>query len=73
MAIDADQIARMSREEKLLMMEALWAELSRKDSDVESPPWHQKALRETEARLAAGTEKLVDWADAKKELRNRFD
>jgi hypothetical protein len=73
MQLDMSQIARISREEKLLLMEALWADLSRTDSKVESPEWHEAALNETENRLAAGDEKLVDWDEAKTELRKRFD
>ncbi len=48
--LDALQIAQMSREEKLRTMEALWADLSASDTDIESPPWHQRALKETAAR-----------------------
>ena len=73
MDINAEQIAQMSREEKLLMMEALWADLSRTDSDVESPKWHEAVLNETDNRLAAGEEKLLDWDEAKRDLRKRFD
>lgn len=73
MKIDTNQIAQMSREEKLLMMEAIWADLSRKDSNVDSPDWHKTTLDETQDRLVAGDEKLMDWEDAKRELRKPFD
>ncbi len=66
-------IEKMSREEKLQTMEALWKELSRSDSDVESPSWHGDVLRETEARVAAGQERIADWEIAKRELRQRFE
>lgn len=46
-------------------MEAIWEELSANDEEVESPDWHQKALQETEHRLSAGQEKVVDWQTAK--------
>ncbi len=54
-------------------METIWADLSREDDAVESPAWHQAELKQTEARYAAGAEELVDWSDAKKELRRRFE
>ena len=73
MDIDTSQIARMSREEKLLMMEALWADLSRAESEVESPDWHQAAPNETDDRLTAGEETVLDWDEAKRELRKRLD
>ena len=65
------EIAQMTREEKLRTMEALWADLASQDSEIESPPWHQEALQDTEARLAAGAEDVLDWAEAKRELRER--
>ena len=67
------QIESMSRAEKLQTMEAIWADLSRVEADVESPAWHGDVLRETEARVAAGQERIADWETAKLELRNRFE
>jgi hypothetical protein len=66
-------ISKMSRLEKLGAMEALWEDLSRDEKSLESPTWHGTALRETEVRVAAGKEKPLDWATAKKELRRRFE
>ncbi|PIX24843.1 MAG: acyl-protein synthetase, partial [Deltaproteobacteria bacterium CG_4_8_14_3_um_filter_43_13] len=54
-------------------MEAIWEDLSNEEEQVESPDWHKKALQETECRLSTGQEKIVDWQDAKKELRKRFE
>ena len=56
-----------------MYMEALWEDLSKDDAEVESPPWHRDALRETEQRLADGAEQVHDWDVAKKELRKRFE
>jgi len=67
------QISQMSREEKLRVLEAIWAELSRDDVQVEPPTWHEEVLKETEARVAAGRERIVDWQAAKQELRKRFE
>ncbi len=71
--VSAIQIERMSREEKLRVMEAIWADLSRDETKVESPAWHQGVLRETEARFAAGEERLEDWETAKRDLRKRSE
>lgn len=73
MAIDETQIARMSRDEKLQMMEALWADLSRDEASLASPEWHEDALRETASRLDSGNELIIDWDEAKRDLRKRFD
>ena len=67
------QLERMTREEKIQAMEALWVDLSRSDAEVESPGWHRDALGETEARIAAGRERIADWETAKRELRNRSE
>ena len=67
------RIEKMSREEKLQAMEALWADLSKAEAEVESPAWHVNALKETAARVAAGQERIADWDVAKRELRKRFE
>jgi len=71
--VTAAQIEQMSRAEKLQVMEALWADLSKTDAEVESPVWHADLLRETGARVAAGEERITDWDTAKQELRMRFE
>ncbi|MCX6348098.1 MAG: addiction module protein [Candidatus Aureabacteria bacterium] len=70
--ISTAKIAQMSREEKLQTMEAIWADLSKNDTEVASPAWHEDVLTETEARVAAGQEQIADWETAKRELKNRF-
>ena len=67
--MSALEIQRMSRAEKLRLMEALWADLSRDEAEVESPAWHADALRETSERVVRGEEKIIDWTQAKAELR----
>lgn len=52
-------------------MEELWESLSSEGTRFESPAWHGDVLRETEERQRAGQEQPVDWAIAKKELRER--
>lgn len=71
--VTAVQIELMSRAEKLQVMEALWADLSKTEAEVESPSWHADVLRETETRVAAGAERITDWDTAKRELRKRFE
>jgi hypothetical protein len=47
--------------------------LSRREAQLESPSWHEEALRETAARHDEGKEQPVDWDAAKRELRNRAE
>jgi hypothetical protein len=71
--IDMSAIKVLSVEQKLQVMEAIWQDLSGEEEAVQSPSWHQEALRETEQRCKAGQEAVFDWADAKRELRKRFE
>jgi hypothetical protein len=66
------QLSQMSREEKLRVLEAIWTDLSQDDVQCESPAWHESVLKETEARVKAGHERIEDWQTAKRELRKRF-
>ncbi len=63
------QIKKMTRLEKLKTMEDLWADLSRDESKVKSPGWHEAALKETEQAVKSGKVKFTDWEVAKKQLR----
>jgi hypothetical protein len=67
--MSALEIQQLPRQEKLRLMEALWADLSRDEAEVESPAWHADALRETAERVARGEEKVLDWEQAKTKLR----
>lgn len=71
--IDTTAIKKLSREEKLQVMEAIWEDLSVEEETIESPVWHQEALKESEQRRMAGKENILDWKDAKRELRKRFE
>jgi len=71
--MNALAIDQMSWDEKLRTMELLWISLSQDESRLESPSWHQAALREATARYEAGHEQPVDWAAAKRELRKRAE
>ena len=62
---------QMTTEEKLRAMEALWADLTRRPEEFESPAWHEAVLREREERIKLGQETFIDWQAAKQELRDR--
>jgi len=67
------EIDHLSRIEKLMVMEAIWEDLSNEDEQIKSPDWHKKVLQRTEQRLNSGQEKIMDWSEAKKELRSQFE
>ena len=64
-------LKKMSRDEKLRAMEALWADLSLDEDQFESPAWHEEALRDAERAGKAGKAKFSDWEEAKKRLRRK--
>jgi len=66
--MSALEIQQMPRQEKLRLMEALWADLSRDEAQLESPAWHADALRETAERMARGEEKILSREQAKAKL-----
>lgn len=63
---------RMTTEEKLRAMEALWADLTRNAENFESPAWHGDLLRERDQFVAEGKETPIDWDQAKRQLRDRL-
>ena len=64
-------IERMSREDKLRAMEALWADLSRDEAEADSPGWHGAVLRETEQLVREGKAKFSDWPSARRRIRRK--
>ena len=66
-------LRKLPREEKLKIIETLWGDLAADDEAFRSPPWHADELQKTERELAAGRVEVLDWEEAKKELRKRFE
>ena len=58
--------------EKLRAMEALWADLSRDEAQVESPAWHGDVLHDREKAIKSGKQSFMDWETAKKQLRDKL-
>jgi hypothetical protein len=65
-------LERMTVAEKLRAMEALWADLSRDEAQIESPAWHGDVLQDREVRVKSGGESFTDWETAKKQLRDKL-
>jgi putative addiction module component (TIGR02574 family) len=66
-------ISDLSLAQKLDLMEALWADLSRDDKNLESPAWHE-VLEDRQKAFEAGKISASDWEEAKpyqvKQVRN---
>lgn len=65
-------IETLSIPEKLLLMERLWEDLSRRPSDIPAPDWHGDVLAERQAAVREGRTSFVEWEAAKERLRERF-
>ena len=61
----------MTVSEKLQLMEALWADLSRNADALESPEWHRDVLAERERRITSGEAHFSDWEQAKANIRRQ--
>ena len=66
------EIGKMTLDEKLRAMEALWTSLSREEQEYPSPAWHEQVLKDREQRVTSGEEKFEKWEDAKRDLRDRL-
>ena len=62
----------MTVQEKLVLMERLWDDLSRRPQDVLSPAWHGDVLAARIAAVREGRMSFVDWEEAKDRLRDRL-
>jgi len=63
---------RMTVAEKLQVLEAVWADLSRDERQIESAAWHEQVLKERDERVRSDQEKFIDSDTAKQQLRDRF-
>ncbi len=72
MSIDLP-LDNMTLADKLEAMEVLWADISRRPTELPSPDWHKDVLDERRRLVAKGNLKFLDWdtamADLRKELR----
>ena len=67
------ELRKLPPDEKLKIIEILWEDIAADGESVESPDWHAHELRKTDADLAAGKIEVLDWEEAKKELRTQFE
>ena len=66
--IALEQIHQLPLREKLLVMEAIWDDISGEEKNLEVPQWHKEVLDERERLLAEGKAQFVDWEDAKRQI-----
>ena len=59
--------------EKLKIIEALWSDLAEDETTLQPLSWHETALKKTETEFLAHNIEVIDWQQAKKELRKEFE
>ena len=62
----------LSVAEKIVLMERLWDDLSRRPTDVPSPDWHADILDDRRNAVREGRTAFVEWDGAKKRLQERL-
>ncbi len=67
------ELRKLPANEKLKILEVLWGDLAADESSFESPPWHETELRQTEKDFKDGEVDVLDWEEAKKQLRSQFE
>ncbi len=71
--IALEQIHQMPLHEKLLVMEAIWEDLSREEQNLQVPEWHKALLDERERLLSEGKAQFVDWEEAKRQIQKALE
>lgn len=59
-------IDKMTIEEKLQAMEALWSDLCKHEEALPVHEWQKEILKERERMIGKGESKFKDWEEAKK-------
>jgi len=67
--MDTSEIKKMSKNEKLQAIEALWDSLLIEEHSLPSPDWHEDVLKVREAKIKDGSAKLISLSDLKKNNR----
>ena len=58
----------LSVDERVRLLESVWASLCRTCGDVRSPEWHREVLDARKRRLDEGQATVSPWSDAKARL-----
>ena len=66
------EIKKLSLQEKLDFMEALWNDLRSYPDQVPMPQWQKDLLDTRRSSVEKGEDKLIDWDDVKASWDRRF-
>jgi putative addiction module component (TIGR02574 family) len=63
------EVSRLSKAERLQAMEWLWASLSERPEEIESPEWHGEVLAARKAKADSGAAEFLSVEQLKQRLR----
>ena len=61
---------KMSVEDKIRTMEAIWEDLCKQADSIPSPDWHKDVLQQREEKIKNRNDEFMDWNDAKKHIKD---
>ena len=64
-----EEVSRLSKAERLQAMEWIWASLSEKPDEIESPEWHGEVLAARKAKVDSGAAQFLSVEQLKERLR----
>ncbi len=59
---------KMSIDEKIQVMEAIWDDLCQKADSLSSPDWHRQVLQEREAGIKEGRDEFISLEKAREQV-----
>ena len=71
LATSIPDVGELTSDEKLALMERLWESMSGADELTEPPAWHVETLSQREAEWSERQSCSQEWADARKEIKNK--
>jgi hypothetical protein len=64
-----EEVSRVSKSEQLQAMEWLWASLSKRPEEIQSPEWRGEVLAARKAKAASGEAQFLNVQQLKERLR----
>ena len=64
-----EEVSRLSKADRLKAMEWLWASLSEKPDEIDSPEWHGEVLAARKAKVDSGAVQFLSVEQLKERLR----
>ena len=59
------EISKMSVNERLQTMEALWDSLTHETAEMDSPDWHSEVLKDRQQKIENGEAEFISLAELK--------